>query len=933
MAFDTKNPWERCGKANGPSVYFFWSFHSPSPDIYDFETPNKDIQRMFDLAKEAGLYVIARAGPYVNAETNAGGLALHLSDGSGGRLRTSDETYYNAWKPWIENVGKIIAANQITSGGPVILNQIENELQETVYEPNNTLVLYMEQIESAFRDVGVIVPFNSNEKGQRSQSWSTDYRNVGGAVNIYGLDSYPGGLSCTNTNSFSLVRNYYQWFQNYSFTQPEYFPEFRGGYFTPWGGSFYDDCAAELSPEYPDVFYKNNIGQKTTLLNIYMAFGGTNWGQSAAPVVYTSYDYSAPLRETRQIRDKLSQTKLIGLFTRVSTDLQKTDMEGNGTLYTSDPSIFAWVLRNPDTQAGFYTLQQATSNSRASTTFDLNVNTSAGPLTLPNINLKGRQSKIVVTDYAFGNHSLLYSTADILTYGTFGTDVMVLYLQSGQTGQFAFTNSNNVSYTTYGSPLNITTTSTNRTASFTYVQGSGASVVQFSNGALFYLLDQPTAWKFWAIPKTSDPNVSPSEQIFVTGPYLVRGATTSGSTVQVTGDNANATAIEVYAGKGFDTLTWNGQDLDVTQTPYGSLIAQLPGVDSSSINLPSLTDWKVADSLPEASPDYDDSAWIICNKTTTLSPTPPLTLPVLFASDYGFYTGIKVYRGRFDAPSNTTIIGANITAQNGVAAGMSAWLNGVLVGSVPGNASIDLMSLVLSFTNTTAQLNPTNNVLTVLVDYTGHDETSTRNGVENPRGLLGASLLTSSPSSTTSTGFTSWRIQGNAGGSANIDPTRGPLNEGGLYGERLGWHLPNFDTSSWSASSPQTGLSTSGVAFYVTTFTLSIPGNLDVPIGIRLSSPEGTIARVQIFVNGYQYGKFWPHIGPQTAFPVPPGIVNNQGETTIALSLWAMTDAGAKVDTVELFEYEVYESGFEGGFAQDWSALQPGWGEERLQYV
>lgn len=54
---------------------------------------------------------------------------------------------------------------------------------------------------------------------------------------------------------------------------------------------------------------------------------------AAAPVVYTSYDYAAPLRETRQLQDKLSQTKLIALFTRVSKDLLKTEMIGNGTGY------------------------------------------------------------------------------------------------------------------------------------------------------------------------------------------------------------------------------------------------------------------------------------------------------------------------------------------------------------------------------------------------------------------------------------------------------------------------------------------------------------------------------------------------------------------------------------------------------------------------
>ncbi|KAL9115333.1 MAG: hypothetical protein Q9227_000654 [Pyrenula ochraceoflavens] len=933
---------------NKLSVYFFWSYHSPSKGVYDFETPGKDLQRLFDTAKEAGLYVVARAGPYCNAETNAGGLALYLSDGSGGRLRTSDQTYYESWLPWIQAVGKIIADNQITNGGPVILNQIENELQETVHQANNTLVLYMEQVESAFRDAGVIVPFSSNEKGERSQSWSTDYEDVGGAVNVYGLDSYPGGLSCTNPNSgFNVVRNYYQWFQNYSFTQPEYFPEFEGGYFTPWGGSFYDDCTAELSPDFPDVYYKNNIGQKTTLLNLYMAFGGTNWGQSAAPVVYTSYDYSAPLRETRQIRDKMSQNKLIGLFTRVSGDLLETNMEGNGTNYTSDASIWTWALRNPDTGAAFYTLQHATSSSRDSTTFSLNVNTSRGPLVLQNINLNGRQSKIVVTDYKFGRHTLLYSTADILTYGTFDEDVIALYSDIGQMSSFAFRDSSNVTYQTFGQSTNFTASTLNGTSTFIYVQGSGSTVVQFSNGAVFYLLDTATAWTFSAPATTSNPNVSPDSHVFVIGPYLVRSADVTDSAVHLTGDTSNSTTIEVYAGNNTQALTWNGSPVTARWTSYGSLIASLAGPSNQTVTLPVLTSWLTADSLPEASLNYSDSgtAWRLCNKTTTLSPTPPLTLPVLFSSDYSFYTGIKVYRGRFLGAAS----GANVTISGGVAAGASAWLNGVLVGSYPGNASVDIFNLLLTFPPSALVTDSsTENVLTVLTDYTGHDETSTRNGVENPRGILGASLFSNSTSpsnTTTATNFTSWQIAGNAGGSSPLDSVRGPLNEGGLYGERVGFHLPGFPfTSSHSSTSsssptlptftpgsPLTGLPSSGVSWYTTTFSLNIAENLDVPLGIRLSAPAGTIARVQLFINGYQYGKFVPHIGPQTTFPVPPGILNMQGENLLGLSLWAMTDEGARLDGVEVVSYGVYESGF--GFGGiDGGILQPGWEEERMLY-
>ena len=188
--------------------------------------------------------------------------------------------------PWAKEIGAILKKNQVTSGGPVILHQIENELQQSTYKADNTLVKYMEQIKKAFRDAGIVVPFMHNEKGMRSVSWSTDYNNVGGAVNIYGLDSYPGGFSCTDpSKGFKLVRNYHTWFSNYSYTQPSFLPEFQAGWFGPWGGAFYDQCAAEHEPAFADVYYKNNIGQRVTMMSLYMAYGGTNWGHSAAPVV------------------------------------------------------------------------------------------------------------------------------------------------------------------------------------------------------------------------------------------------------------------------------------------------------------------------------------------------------------------------------------------------------------------------------------------------------------------------------------------------------------------------------------------------------------------------------------------------------------------------------------------------------------------------
>ena len=37
-----------------------------------------------------------------------------------------------------------------------------------------------------------------------------------------------------------------------------------------------------------------------------------------------------------------------------------------------------------------------------------------------------------------------------------------------------------------------------------------------------------------------------------------------------------------------------------------------------------------------------------------------------------------------------------------------------------------------------------------------------------------------------------WKIQGNQGGEDIADPVRGPVNNGGLYGERAGWYLPGY---------------------------------------------------------------------------------------------------------------------------------------------
>src|SRR6266567_2368287 len=54
---------------NATSLYFDWGYHSPAPGVYDFSGV-RNVDELLDMASRAGLYVIARPGPYINAEVD-----------------------------------------------------------------------------------------------------------------------------------------------------------------------------------------------------------------------------------------------------------------------------------------------------------------------------------------------------------------------------------------------------------------------------------------------------------------------------------------------------------------------------------------------------------------------------------------------------------------------------------------------------------------------------------------------------------------------------------------------------------------------------------------------------------------------------------------------------------------------------------------------
>ena len=134
-----------------------------------------------------------------------------------------------------------------------------------------------------------------------------------------------------------------------------------------------------------------------------------------------------------------------------------------------------------------------------------------------------------------------------------------------------------------------------------------------------------------------------------------------------------------------------------------------------------------------------------------------------------------------------------------------------------------------------------------------------------------------------------------------------PLNNGGLYGERYGWYLPFFNDFNWQqVSLPDSWAARqlpAGVGWYRTSFNLRLPENADVPIGIQINDTTSSAYRALIFVNGWQMGIYINNLGPQKIFPIPAGILNPNGENTVAIAVWGEQNGNGGLGAVSLFEY------------------------------
>jgi beta-galactosidase len=837
---------------NTVSLYFSWAYHSPAPGVYDFSGV-RDVDRLLDIAAQVGLYVIARPGPYINAELDAGGYPGWLIT-QAGRARTQANDYQAAWEQWFDHINAIISQHQLTDGrGSVVMFQIENE-----YDSNDAV--YMEELKAATRADGITVPLMHNDKG-RNLLWASG----AGAPDLYGTDTYPGGFDC-NRASFPALTDY-RFLRAGVGERPFIWAEFQGGAFDPWGGPGYERCRQLTGPVFERMFYDNNIENQFTVHNAFTAYGGTNWGRQADPnVVYTSYDYGAAFNEQRELTEKVPVLKQQGYLLASVAALSKTD--DLGLQAGTDPAIRVWMKENPDSHARFYFVRHAdgTAATNVATTFSVDVPDGSYSTAVA---VNGRDFKILAAGYDLERQRLVYSTSEIMAHVNLGDrDVALLHGRTGEAGQAVLRYSSKPGVEVLAGTVSSTWDAARGDLRLDYVH-AGLSRVRISDGGrpplTLLLADGDAAATFWRI----DSNLGP---VLVRGPYLVRSAEQRAASLLLRGDADQAGPLEVFARPEVQDIFWNNQFVSD---------GTIPG--PQPVSLPALTAWRYLPDVPEAERGFDDTGWLIADHTSTNNPTQPAQFPVLYNDDYGFHYGDVWYRGHFSGAAS----GISLTAGTGRAGIWSAWVNGAPLGTVSTGTATGNQSSSAAFTFPDGVITPAaDNVISVLVRNMGHNENGGSNdGHKAPRGLLAATLAGS-------TAALSWRIQGAQGGENLADVLRGPLNNGGLQGERAGYALPGFADDSWAAVTLPRQETTPGVAWYRTTVRLDLPTNQDVPVGLRFTDDATRQYRVLIFVNGWNLGQYINNLGPQRVFVLPEGILNHQGDNTLALAVWSADATG-----------------------------------------
>lgn len=888
---------------NGVALYFNWGYHSSMRDQYDF-TGIRDVEKAIEIAEDLDMYIIVRPGPYVNAELTMGGFPGYLARQTA-LARTDDPEYLKDADAWLTQLNAIVSRHQITNGGgKVILYQIENELGLTT----PTHQRYMQHLYDKARADGITVPIFHNAQS-RLPNWtpktSSTPWSVPGPVDIYAFDGYPGG-GCTNTHEIGKPNKVPNWGMYAEVPQgitapdpnnpvkigaltspntPGFAAEIGSGWFDFWGSIGTYDCTAKrIGSEYVKTFFGSSLINGLSIHSLYMAFGGTSWGWTPASVVYTSYDYGAGIDEARGLRDKQYTLKQMGQFVQAAEPLLSA-MTKAPPLASSNPKVKLYHNTSPYGHGNLIFAIHEPTDEFGNNPFSFNLTTKAGSYRVPQagtLRLNGQDAKLFVADYKLERHHVVYSTSQLQTHLQQGKrDIALFYGPRGEDGETVLRFKSKPVVTVLKGNVTVTWDAKTKDLRLNYVHTAMNRVRVAHGGTSLELLfaEDEVSKTFWR-QDTSD------GVVLQRSGALIRESKFNGATLHLTGDTSEESTLEIWAPKPVTALTFNGQPVNFTMMEGALWATGLAGPKPATIPDLMQLQWLRRKDSPEANPKFDDSQWRVADLKTsaaTIATQPPPGQPVLAMSDYGFHHGDVWYRGRFRTRGQSPET-LNFTWNGGPAGVAQVWIDGRFIGERDGHAGEARPKTTMKSHLYIPQLKAGEHSIAIMVRNNAHNwDLGADDEHKEARGLISVELA----------GLPiQWKIQGNKGGEFIADLVRGPMNNGGLYGEREGWHLPLAafaDTTGWELTSVDDDPPGPGTYWLRTQFKLDLPKGHDTQLGLVIGDADipRTTARTRmlIFVNGWNIGNFIAHVGPQKTFVVPPGILNPNGDNTLTFAV------------------------------------------------
>lgn len=261
----------RAAGLNTVETYVFWNLHEHCKGRFDF-SGRLDLPRFLRTAREEGLHVILRIGPYICAETNFGGLPPWLIHEPGMVTRTDNEPFRRCMEEWCRTLMARIGNLQATRGGPIILVQLENEYNNVARRYGDAGRRYADWVVGLAPRLGIEVPLVMCEGAAE------------GAIETL--------------NGFSVAERVPDMHRQRP-NQPILWTENWPGWYDTFGVARHRRDAREIAYNVIRFFAAGGTG-----VNYYMWHGGTNFGREAMYLQTPSYDFDGPVDEYGRLSDK-----------------------------------------------------------------------------------------------------------------------------------------------------------------------------------------------------------------------------------------------------------------------------------------------------------------------------------------------------------------------------------------------------------------------------------------------------------------------------------------------------------------------------------------------------------------------------------------------------------------------------------------------------